>query len=687
MASFWNNTKFDAVILSAVFFLSRGAEAAGLMTPADSHLPPLQIQQHHVSVTIGDGYAITSIDQHFYNPHDQVLEAMYSFPVPEDAAVGEFTYWIDDKPITGEVVPREQGREIYDSERAQGREVALVEQEGYHSFDTRVYPVRANDSVHIRLVYLQPVHADLGIGRYVYPLEEGGVDEERLSFWNYQEVVQGTFSFNLRMRSSYPIEEFRLPGHAQAKVKRVDEHSWDVSFSAGQAHTDDNSSTTQTATDAFRLDRDIVVYWRHRQGLPGAVDMITHKAPGSDRGTFMLTVTPGDDLATLQGGRDWVFVLDFSGSMKGKYHSLVEGVRKGLGRLGSGDRFRIVLFNNGTRELTQGFTPVSEASVRRYARQLDGISPQGGTNLYAGLERGFRGLDADRASAVVLVTDGVANVGTTEKKAFLELLDKHDIRLFTFVMGNSANRPLLEGMASVSNGFASSISNGDDISGRLMQAVDKLGHEAYRDIDITFHGVKVRDLTPSNTGSLYRGQQLVVFGHYWGDGPADLEISGKVGHQSREYQAKAHFPQQSTLFPEVERLWAFATIEDLQRRMHYLGADPDSEQAIVDLAMEYGLVTPYTSMVVVRDEIFEQYDVARRNSLRVANEHSVREQRAAGQVTSHRQDAAQPAFSGTRAYPTSGGGAAGPWLVTLLLPLLLLELRSRLGGRIEAGAE
>ena len=676
MASLWNSFRSGVAALTAALSLSQGASAAGLMTPAGADLPALQIRQHHVNVIIEDGYAVTTIEQQFFNPHKQALEAIYSFPVPEHAAVGEFTYWIDNRAVTGEVVEKDRGEEIYQQEKAQGREAALVTQEAYRSFDSRVYPVRAQDNVRIRLVYMQPVHADLGIGRYVYPLEDGGVDEERLAFWNYEEMVQEAFSFKLRMRSSYPVEEFRLPQHPQAAVVRENEQTWEVSFSADQQADDSAEGSLEPLASAYRLNKDIVVYWRHQQGLPGAVDMIAHRAPGSGRGTFMMTVTPGDDLSDIQGGRDWVFVLDFSGSMQGKYQSLVEGVRRGLTKLHTDDRFRIVLFNNRAQELTKGYTPVSKNNIDHYTRRLDGINPEGGTNLYAGLERGFMGLDADRPSAVILVTDGVANVGMTEKKDFLSLLEKRDVRLFSFVMGNSANRPLLEEMTRVSNGFAMNISNSDDIAGRLMQTADKLSHEAYRDIDIKVAGVKVRDLTPAKFGSVYRGQQLIVFGHYWGEGPADLRISGKVSGETREYGTRVEFPTQSTLHPELERLWAFASIEDLQNRIDYLGPDSDSEQAIVDLAVEYGLVTPYTSMLVVREELFEQYGMERNNARRVSNEQAAREQRASNPVSSHRQDVAQPAFNGNRAYPKSGGGAVGPWMVLILLPLVLLELRS-----------
>ena len=111
--------------------------------------------------------------------------------------------------------------------------------------------------------------------------------------------------------------------------------------------------------------------------------------------------------------------------------------------------------------------------------------------------------------------------------------------------------------------------------------------------------------------------------------------------------------------------------------MDYLGADADSEQAIVDLAVEYGLVTDYTSMLVVRDEALEQYGLQRDNAERVAAEHNARQQRSAAPVRDHRQDKQRPAFSSPRAQPSSGGGATDPWALLLLLPLLLLHRKRR----------
>lgn len=687
--SFFKHRIFSTLVLATTsFFISLSSNAAGLMQPKQSSLPALQIRQHHVNVIIEDGYAITTVDQVFFNPNGQDLEAIYSFPVPEKASVGEFTYWIDNNPITGEVVEKERAREIYEQEKSQGREAAVTEQDEYKTFDISVFPVRAQSDVKIRLVYIQPTHVDSSIGRYVYPLEEGGVDEERLAFWSYNDAVTESFTFNVDLRSSYPVDEVRLPQHPQAQAQAISQQEWRIRMANQQGSVDIEESPTATAATkpaiVQRLDKDIVVYWRHQQGLPGSIDMITHKAPGENRGTFMLTVTPGDDLGVIEQGRDWVFVLDFSGSMEGKYHSLIEGVKLGLSKLNSKDRFRIVLFNNAAMEVTNGYVPATPDQVQAYIQMLESRQPTGGTNLYAGLENGIRGLDSDRPSAVILVTDGVANVGITEKKQFLKLLEQHDVRLFTFVMGNSANRPLLDGMTKISNGFAMSISNSDDIVGNILLATNKLSHQALRDVELDIDGVKVKELSPARIGSLYRGQQLIVFGHYWGDGDANLSLRGKIGAEEKTYRTRVNFPAQETRNPEIERLWAFAGIEDLQNKMDYLGEDSDSREAIIDIAKEFSLVTNYTSMLVLREEMFQHYNIDRNapnsNAKRVEKEQHAREQRAASPVKDNRADTQQPAFNAPRATPkprSGGGGAAGPWIFVLLLPLMVLKLKNR----------
>lgn len=657
------------------------AYPAGLLTPTDGSLPALEIKAHHVDVVIEDGYATTRVEQVFHNPHQRDLEAIYSFPVPDKAAVAEFTVWIDGQPVNGEVVEKKRARQIYEEEKAAGRDAGLAEQDGYKTFDLHVAPVRAGQDTRIRLTYIQPAHVDTGIGRYVYPLEEGGVDEEKLAFWTANEVVREQFSFKLKLRSAYPVEGLRVPNQPQAAIGKVSDQEWTMELVSGQAPqtgvenetgaVEGPASTAQP--QAFSLNRDIVVYWRHADGLPGSVDLVAYKPETDKRGTFMLVVTPGDDLAKIEEGSDWIFVLDVSGSMQGKYGALAEGVGKALGAMRPQDRFRIVLFNDGSRELTPGYVNATPENVTRYINEVAGIQANGGTNLYAGLANGLDRLDADRTSAVVLVTDGVANVGVTEQKSFIELVRKKDVRLFTFIMGNSANKPLLETLTQASNGFAMNVSNSDDIVGRIMQAKSKVTHQAFHDVQVRIDGVKTSDLKPGYIGSLYRGQQLVLFGHYANGGAADVEVSGKLSGQDTHYRTRFTFPETGKDNPEIERLWAYAAIEELDRQMNIFGEDPDMHQAVTDLAVEYGLVTDYTSMIVLREEVFQQHGIERRNRDRLALEQQAQQQRAQQPVQSRRVDASQPMFQ-TNQPSFHGGGALGlEWL--LAGGLLLLRKR------------
>lgn len=656
--------------------VSQSLHAAGLMQPVNSTLPALQIREQHVTVDVEDGYAITEVDQIFHNPNDQDLEAYYRFPVPEKGTVAEFTVWIDGKPIIGEVLERQKARDVYQQEKAAGREAGLTEKDTYKAFDVLVNPVRAGQDTRVRLVYLQPAFIDTGIGRYVYPLEEGGVDEEKLAFWTANDAVNEHFTFTLNLRSGYPVDALRLPAHPQAMINQTGPQQWTVTLDNQTRATEEGQPQASPGAPAFRLDQDIVVYWRHQSGLPGAVDLVAYKEPGKDRGTFMMTLTPGDDLPPITSGSDWIFVLDISGSMNGKLATLADGVSKALGKMRPDDRFRIILFDDRAEEMTSGFVTATPESVQRYIGKLAQLRTRGGTNLFGGLSLALNPLDADRPTGIVLVTDGVANVGKTHQKDFLELLEKQDVRLFTFVMGNSANRPLLTAMTDASNGFAISVSNSDDIVGQILTATSKLTHQAMNDVRIDIDGVRTADLQPQQIGTVYHGRQIILMGHYWGDGPAKITLKTNVAGKEKIYRTRFAFPKQQGANPELERLWAYATILQMQREIDNFGEDRDLQNGIVDLAIEYGLVTNHTSMVVLRDEMFAQYGIDRRNAKRRELEKLAKAQRQATPPTSNRADTAQPMYTSPRPSFSGGGGGGGGGGGALglgaMLPFLIL---------------
>jgi len=690
------------LLVGLITLFSTPLMASGLLVAKDSSTP-LEIQNHAVGVTIEDGYAITTVENTFYNPSEQDLEAKYEFPVPENGTVAEFSVSIDGQWVIGEVVEKERAKQLYEQEKAAGRDVGMAEKVSFYRFETSVSSVRAKQQTKTRIVYMQPADVAGGIGRYVYPLEDGGTDELKQSFWQTENKVTGSFSFDLKLRSGYAVDAVRAPAHTHATISNVNQNQWSVNIgktgsAAAQPAAPELASDTDTDSPrdtAFAdlnteegstashstLNQDVVVYWRLAPNLPGAIDLVTHREPGERRGTFMLTVTPGIDLQEITEGRDWVFVLDRSGSMSGKYQTLLDATEQALKKLTTNDRFRIILFDNSVQELTSGWVNADEISVREVGQKLQQTQVAGGTNLYAGLERAIRGLDSDRTSSIVLVTDGVANVGKTHRKDFLDLMSSHDVRLFTAVMGNGANRPMLDSMTRVSQGFTTSVSNSDDILGVLVSAIGKVKYEALHDVDLSIKGLRTSDLVPVQPTTLYRGQQMVMFGHYYGDEQAKVVLSAKISGEKKSYSSTFGFPKTSTSNPEIERLWAYAKIQDLKNQSAYLGADlEDYRSAIVDTAIEYGLVTDYTSMIVMQEQRFEEEGIKRGNRDRRLKETTSAGQRAQAPVTSRRADTNSPAFNNSR--PTysgggSGGGAFNPLALLFFVPLLLARTRRK----------
>jgi Ca-activated chloride channel family protein len=395
----------------------------------------------------------------------------------------------------------------------------------------------------------------------------------------------------------------------------------------------------------------------------------------------MMVVTPGLDLKPLTAGSDTVFVLDASGSMQTKLSTLAEGVSQALGKLRPEDRFRVVAFNQRATELVP-LVPATPDNVQRAIAAVRGLKADRSTNLFAGVREGLSTLDADRATSLVLVTDGVANEGVVNPADFHRLLRQHDLRLFGFLMGNSANWPLMRTMADATGGFYAGVSNDDDIVGQLLLAKSKLTHESLHDASFHFTGVRVFDTTGDVPQKIHRGEQLVIFGRYDKPGPATVTLTARLTGEDRTYRTTFDFPETDTANPEIERLWALALIEQAEVREATGALPPEEARSLIrDLGVTYQLVTDHTTMVVLDDATFAKHGVARENERRTGLERRAQALRAGQPVASHRVDAGQPMFSAPAPHVSQGGGALDPFTVNLMLLALIVGGSAYVRGR------
>lgn len=666
-------TTFAVTALAlGVLGASPQAEAAGTLTPTGAASQPIRIVDHDVQVTINNGFAKVSVTQRFNNPNDHVLEAVYSTPVPESAALSEMEVLAGETRLAGEVLPKQQAKQVYEEEKAAGNDAGLAVKNGYQDYEFRVTPLPPNTDVTVNFVYYQPLAIDTGVGRFVYPLADGGTDEVAKNFWARNETVENSFSIDLTLKSAWPVADVRAPGLENvAQITKTGEETW-------QLRADRNGGT---------LANDFVFYYRLADDLPGRVEVIPYKAAKDKAGTFMMVVTPGVDLQPLQNGADYVFVLDTSGSMSGKIRTLAKGVTQAIGKMQSQDRYRIVEFNSNARELVD-WTAATPANVQHTIALLENVGTNGSTNLYDGLHEALADLDNDRVTSIVLVTDGVTNTGVVEPKEFAKLLAQYDLRVFGFLMGNSANWPLMRVITEATGGFYSGVSNDDDIVGQIMLAKSKVLSEAMHDVDLKISGGGTHDIAGRVGRKIYRGQQVVLFGHYDKPGEAEVTLRAALSGEDKTYRAKFILPEIATDNPEIERLWAMAKVEDLEKAaMLGLTEPTEAQDAIRDIGVKYQVVNDETAMVVLRDEAFAQRNIARNNRDRVAIERAAQAQRNVAPVQNHRVDNTAhgnnaPMFPGKSHSLGGGGGAldAPALLVFLLLGLAGVMRRRGLAG-------
>ncbi len=625
-------------VVLLVLGLAGQALGAGTLTPVGASYQPIQIRDHRVSVVVNNGFARTEVEQVFYNPNAVDLEALYSVPVPKSGSLSEFSIAIGEQTLAGEVVEKSRAEAIYEEERKQGNDAGLASKNGYQTYEFAIARVAANSEAIGRFVYYQPCPIDTGIGRYLYALQDGGTDDAANRFWLANEKVEGSFSFDLELRSAWPVIDVRVPGYdGVAQIDRISEGHVKVHVERRDAD----------------LGSDMVLYYRLADNLPGRVELIPFRDDPNGPGSFMLVVTPGIDLKPIDTGSDFVFVLDVSGSMAGKMAMLQDAVVRAIESLGAGDRFRVVAFNNRAWEVV----PWVEVGENRTAAiaAVRSLRASNGTNMYAGVELATDGLDDERATSVLLVTDAVANVGVVTPSSFASLLSAYDLRIYGFLLGNNANWPLMRLITQTTGGFSSGVSNADDIVGQVVLAKGKIGHEVLHDVELEIDGVRTFDVTGLNPRRVYRGQQLVLFGRYDRPGRARLALRARLTGKDKLYESEIEMPALAEDHPEIERLWALSRIEELED-LDQLGLlEGELEAAVVPLGVGYQLVTDYTSMIVLDDASHRRHGVERSNRARIERERAAQSRRAAGAPRSYRVDA--PARSGDG--PTSSSSSSG----------------------------
>jgi Ca-activated chloride channel family protein len=555
------------------------------------HLPhafaPLEVRRHHVRVSIDGQVATTEVDQTFFNPDSRRLEGTYLFPVPKGAKIDSFAMDIDGKLTEAELLDAAKARKIYEDIVRSQRDPALLEYAGQDLFTVRIFPLEPRQEKRVKLKYTQLLRADGGLVEYRYPL-----NTEKFSAKPLESV-----SLTVRLEADEPLATIHSPSH-EVEVKRDGDRKAVIGFEAKDV----------------RPDTDFQLIWGVESSDDIGLGLFCHRDAGDDTGTVAFFAAPAAPaLAAAPQPKDIVFVLDTSGSMADgdKLGQARRALEFCLRNLDDRDRFGLVRFATEAEALAERLLPADAASRDKALAFVKGFKPIGGTAIADALTRGLdlaaADHDPDRPCFVVFLTDGLPTVGETDVdklvKVVADATGERPIRVFCFGVGTDVNTHLLDRIVERTRAASQYVLPEEDLELKLASFYGKIASPVLANLEITVDGdVRLSKLHPARLPDLFKGEQLIVLGRYEGSGRATLTLTGTVAGKPRRFTITKSFPERDDARDFLPRLWAARRVGFLLDQIRLHGESKELRDEAATLARRYGIVTPYTSWLILEDE-------------------------------------------------------------------------------------
>jgi Ca-activated chloride channel family protein len=560
----------------------------------DPAVDALPLKSTEVDVKVSGVIADVTVTQTYRNEGTRAIEAKYVFPGSTRAAVGGLNVRLADRLITAQIREKQQARIDYDAAKKEGRTAALLEQHLPNVFQMNVANILPGDEVKVELRYTELLVPQAGNYRFVFPTVVGPrynspQSENRNAKWVGQPTLRaGTApntSFKMKVALDTPlgIKEVRSATHAIDVGKRDDDQHADITL----------ARTGEPANN-----RDFVLDWR-LAGEKIESGLMLYKGQGDNPENFFLAMVepPKSVAANAISPRDYIFVVDISGSMHGFPLDTAKVLLERLiGGLRPSDTFNVLLFSGSSKMLSPQSVPATRANIEQALSTIKNYSGGGSTELIPALKRVYAQPKAEEVSrTVVVVTDGYV---TVEREAF-ELVRRNlsKANVFAFGIGSSVNRHLMEGLARAGMGEPFVITDplqAPEQAARFKRMVES---PVLTNVKATFGGLDVYDVEPQALPDVLGERPVIVFGKWRGEpkGRVVIEGQGAEGPYRRELAIDARTRQDAAA---LRSLWARHRIASLGDQEALEGGDA-FKQRITELGLRYGLLTQYTSFIAV----------------------------------------------------------------------------------------
>ncbi len=565
----------------AVAGAANGAAAQGTLAASVEGGDPLRlpIVDERLEVRIDRQHATTLLRQSFQNEQGEPVEGLYRLALDEGSRVSGFAYYDGATRIVGEVFERDEAREVYEDVTGLGRDPGLLEQDGEGAFTFRVFPIAPGE----------PKRVEVTFGQLL--AQRGRTVEYRVPLSGARSALR------IDLREDRPIGAIRSSSH-ELHVERRGDRAATIELRAPKGDGREAVIAYEVSEPDFALHARV------------------HRDPGQDPYVVLSMAAPAsDDEAHV--AKDVTLVLDRSGSMSGEplaqakraAHDLVTRAREG-------DRLNIVIFDDGVESLYPAPRAVNARLRAEAHAYLDRVQEGGGTDIAGAIEHAVAAQHRDaRPHLILFLTDGQSD--PTAALAAAE--GAGNARLYTIGLGPGVTRPLLSRLASAHRGTFTFIPNADALTDRMARLYDQLAEPVLVDLEVEgVSGARPYGRYPRTLPDLFRHDETrIAMRLLPGADRATVRLRGTHRGPPLERTVTVDVPSASDA-PWIGRTWAAARIDELLEDIALHGETDERKDEVVELAIAYSIVTPYTSFLAIPES--ELTDTARESLARMREE-------------------------------------------------------------------
>ena len=568
-----------------------------LVKSDDPSLDRLPLKSTAAAVTISGVIADVKVTQVYQNEGCHALEAIYVFPASTRAAVYAMKMTIGERTINAKIKTRDEARQEYEQAKQQGKSASLLEQQRPNVFQMNVANIMPGDEIRVEMSYTELLVPTDKVYEFVYPTVVGPRYSNqpastasssdkwvRNPYLHEGEAPPYTFDISVNIAAGMPIQKLFCASH------KVDVHYRGNSTASINLEPSEKSGGNRDYILKYQLAGDQV-----ESGL------LLYQ--GEKENFFLLMLQPPKRVTLAQiPGREYIFIVDVSGSMHGFPLEISKQLLKDLiGNLRPGDRFNVVLFAGGSTVLSETSVAANSVNIARALNVIDNQQGGGGTELLPALKRALALPKTEGFSrTIVIATDGYVSV---EEEAFDLIRNNLDsANMFSFGIGSSVNRHLIEGMAHVGQGEPFVITKPEEAAGKAAAFRKLIESPVLTRVKVDFGRFDVYDVEPASIPDVLADRPVIVFGKWRGKPKGTILLSGLTGEKPYADEIGVTSVKPERTNSSLPYLWARRRIM-LLSDYNLLKQSDERVKEVTNLGLTYNLLTAYTSFIAVDSEV------------------------------------------------------------------------------------